>query len=334
MRTRYLIANAEKSAKLDSLKTSFVSCYVEASRYLQSKLPHESVFLRDLQCIQPSRKWSTSSVAAAGRVALSMANVLKNTNFLTTESPENYADQIKMEYRLYQSEHLEISEDIVDDIELYWDAVGAIKCETGLFKFKKLSVLVKACLCISHGNASPERGFSHNKNILDDRFSLQEKTIEALRLVKDAILLYGGVTKFPVSRELLNSARSARASYQQYLDDQKTAIKTNQAQILNQKINHEPENKEQRLRFLDSQIEDEEKKRKAAMDLIAIGNASIEESLSSTRINRQGIQKANMILTSAIENSKSAENRLVKLYDEKRKLYDETKSRNKSAKKK
>lgn len=142
-----------------------------------------------------------------------MWNVLKNTNFLTVESPEGYADEVKMEFRLYQSEYLQISDDIIDDIELYWDAVSTIKCKAGEFKFKKLAVLVKACLCISHGNASPERGFSHNKFILDDRFSLQEKTIEAIRMVKDVILLYGGVTKFPLTRELLNCARSARAVY-------------------------------------------------------------------------------------------------------------------------
>ena len=48
---------------------------------------------------------------------------------------------------------------------------------------------MKCVLSISHGNSAPENGFSINKHILDIYgHSLKEDTIEALRVVKDAIL--------------------------------------------------------------------------------------------------------------------------------------------------
>lgn len=87
--------------------------------------------------------------------------------------------------------------------------------------------------------------------------SLSMKSIEIIF----TILLYGGITTFPLSRELLNSARGARdAAYQQYLDDQKEAIKMTQTQKLEQNENDEQGNKEQRLQFLDSQIVEERRK--------------------------------------------------------------------------
>lgn len=57
--------------------------------------------------------------------------------------------------------------------------------------YSELSELMKHCLCVSHGNAVPERGFSINKNMLEDRTLLKEGAIEALRLAKECLLLHG-----------------------------------------------------------------------------------------------------------------------------------------------
>lgn len=73
-------------------------------------------------------------------------------------------------------------------------------------------------------------------------------------LVIDSILLYGGVTNFPLTIELFKCPWSAsRARYQQYLNDQKEITNTNEEQQLKSKPNEEQNNNDQRLPFLDTQ---------------------------------------------------------------------------------
>lgn len=88
---------------------------------------------------------------------------MKNTSFLTNRSSEEYSDQIRLEYRLYQSENIDFHDDVLDDIETYWNTVENVKDANGTFKFKALATLVKTSLRMSSGNAIPERGFSINK---------------------------------------------------------------------------------------------------------------------------------------------------------------------------
>ena len=95
-------------------------------------------------------------------------------------------------------------------IDHYWRKVGGILKDDGTFKYAQLFLLVKLLLSISHGNSVPERGFSTNKYLLQVHgFSTSEKTIEALRFVKDEIYRVGGVMKFPTDRELLSYVKGA-----------------------------------------------------------------------------------------------------------------------------
>ena len=50
----------------------------------------------------------------------------KDAAFLTTKSPEEFSDKIRMEYRLYESESLEFGESLSEDIEAYWNTVGTV----------------------------------------------------------------------------------------------------------------------------------------------------------------------------------------------------------------
>lgn len=70
----------------------------------------------------------------------------------------------------------------------------------GVGCYSELSQLMKHCICISHGNAVPEQGFSIIKVMLEDRESLKEGTIEAIRLAKESLLLHGNkVNPFEMS---------------------------------------------------------------------------------------------------------------------------------------
>jgi len=82
-------------------------------------------------------------------------------------------------------------------------------------------LVVKAVLCVSHGQADVERGFSLNKHIVDEtRVNLKQHTISALRTVKDVINKYQEVEKIPVTRDLIRRFRGAHAAYTEFLSSQ------------------------------------------------------------------------------------------------------------------
>ena len=80
----------------------------------------------------------------------------------------------------------------------------------GNLKYHTLGKVVMASLALSHGNADVERGFSSNKRLITtDRTTLKSNTINACRLVKDAIRINanGVATGVSVTPALLTRAR-------------------------------------------------------------------------------------------------------------------------------
>jgi len=72
-----------------------------------------------------------------------------------------------------------------------------------------------------------EHGFSVNSALLSkDRMSLDETTIQALRLVKETIRLHGGPTAVPVTRSMISAVHNVHSKYLSYLENekQKTAL--------------------------------------------------------------------------------------------------------------
>lgn len=104
----------------------------------------------------------------------------------------------------------ERSKDRIDSF--YYDIIGAKKQYSHLWK------VIKIVLTLSHGQASVERGFSLNKEIVVE--NLKEESLVALRLVCDELKSVD-LHEVPITKELLSYARSARMRYQNYLDDQK-----------------------------------------------------------------------------------------------------------------
>lgn len=106
---------------------------------------------------------------------------------------------IARQFQLYQLETLD-EEHIKMTTYKYWSKIGEL----------------------TNGNAEPERGFSENKYILDDREQLNEETIIALRMIKNNINLYKDIEDFPVhNRRLLDLCYNARQKYFAYLDMKK-----------------------------------------------------------------------------------------------------------------
>lgn len=197
---RYIIAQLEgRNKNVDVVKHEIKSCYVEVVSYLQGHLPHDSTFLRDCRALHPDFKNKSGGQAEFGRLAYQMSNVLKNTEMYVKPASQ-YADEIKRQFLLYQN--VSILYEPTKCIDNYWTTVGAFVDTDGKCCLAELAALAIDCLCVSHGNAIPERGFSINKQLLQDRSQLQEKTIVALRFAKESIELHGGNVSYLISKTI------------------------------------------------------------------------------------------------------------------------------------
>lgn len=83
----------------------------------------------------------------------------------------------------------------------------------------KLWDLLRELLILSHGQATVERGFSVNRQVMVE--NMKEQTFIAQRTIHDHIQSIGGLGQLVVSRELLAAASAGRKRYAAYLEEQK-----------------------------------------------------------------------------------------------------------------
>ena len=93
----------------------------------------------------------------------------------------------------------------------------------GSRKYPSVSMVIKACLSLSHGNADVERGFSKSGCILTDvNTAVSVKMLNARLSVCDGMLAYDRKPHLvPVIRQLLTLAHQTHASYKTYLERKK-----------------------------------------------------------------------------------------------------------------
>lgn len=83
-------------------------------------------------------------------------------------------------------------------------------------------------MTLSHANVTAEHGFSVNTALLS-----KVPTIQALRVVKEAIWLYGSNNAVPVTRQMTDSMKKMFSQYLNYLDTERKEV---DAQALQQKV--------------------------------------------------------------------------------------------------
>ena len=94
-------------------------------------------------------------------------------------------------------------------------------------------VVVKAAVSVSHGQADVERGFSLSNQIVDDtRIALKERTIIALRTVKDVVNRFDNVDRIPVTSQLIRQFRGAHATYKADLESVAKSSQDKEAEAL------------------------------------------------------------------------------------------------------
>lgn len=186
---------------------------------------------------------------------------------------------------------------------------------------------MKCILCLSHGNADPERGFSINKHLLQTHGgSTQEETIEAIRLVKDYIIQQNGTNNVIITKEMIRSSDNARSKYEEHLAaEREIREKTEREKLIaaaeieansaKAKAAQEQENVQQDIVILSTGIEVAEKS-------VIEGNQALSECLKSKSLDRKTIQaiqskiemgiKRKIELTKEIESLQSKKKKLDK----------------------
>ena len=89
----------------------------------------------------------------------------------------------------------------------------------GPLHFSKLWPVVKKLLVLSHGQATVERGFSINTQLVVE--NLKADSIVSQRTVYDAVSTAGGICDVPVTKSMLSYVQGARQRYFAHLEEQK-----------------------------------------------------------------------------------------------------------------
>ena len=181
--------------------------------YLQDKLPLNNQLLKQLQCLNPSRKKEEFTASAIA----SLSSVLQ---------PNVNQTEVVDEWKLFQVDTELPEYNAKERIEVFWNALFQLQSPSGDPRYKVLPCVVKSALILTQTNAESERSLSVNARIVaQDRASLSERTIIFLHIVKEAVRFFDPVSMqpehIPVDAKLKQAVRSANASYKERLQREK-----------------------------------------------------------------------------------------------------------------
>lgn len=168
----------------------------------------------------------------------------------------------------------------------YWTFVSKMNSIHNEPKYADVAKMSIAFMCLSHGNATPERGFSENKAVLAHREQLDEDTIVALRITKDFLKHYDDLSELVISRRLLDLCAKARDKYGIFLELQKKEEENTQKKKLeNEKIKRQKEEKSKvadKVNEIDRLMADENLRLAVAENLLKESNQELMDVISSS----------------------------------------------------
>ena len=112
-----------------------------------------------------------------------------------------------------------------DRVDHWWVKVFGLMSELNGERPSELMLLVKLSCTLAHNNAFLERGMGLTKRVVDGRSSLSDTSVKAVKVVKQMILQVGGVTKVPITTEMLMYVRLANQRYTREREEVKEAAK-------------------------------------------------------------------------------------------------------------
>ena len=195
------------------------NAFCKISNHLMEKLPLCSQFLKDMVCLHPLKRASTSS-SPISRIAQHMPHII----------PREKVASLKDEWELLKND-----DDVVEDwfltkdghfkrLDHYWREIFKLKTLSGQPRYPLLTKVVKSCCSLQNGNAAVERSLSDNKNTLTkERTSLGDETLKGLRRGKEFCRRNGGAHQVVVSRNMRDAVRSASSAYRERVREEQKA---------------------------------------------------------------------------------------------------------------
>lgn len=173
--------------------------FVSLSKKLFERSPLKYRLTKALSAFSPTV--ITQSVSTAVKRLNTLLQILHDTNHVSASTADiakrQFSELLQSKEFLSACSHFEFGHRLDS---FYFDFVGSY--------YSELWSVLKIVLILSHGNARVESGFSINKDMLLP--NLKNKTLEAYRLVYDAVKTCGGVRDVCITSEMRNSVRLAR----------------------------------------------------------------------------------------------------------------------------
>ena len=135
-------------------------------------------------------------------------------------------EKVKVGDEWIRYQEIEINDDDIQGrIDHFWHRIFNIPDKCGDF-FEVLPKMVKCALALCHSNADVERSLSTNKKIVTkSNTSLKPETLRGLRAIKCAINEYGGVTKVPITLDMVSAAERSHSIYKQHMREEESKKK-------------------------------------------------------------------------------------------------------------
>ena len=183
---------------------------------IQERSPHKYNFARKLASLDP--RVMVSNPDQAVKMFQEVLQRLIETRWKTSEE----ADTVLAEYRKLVSDTKRYHLDKFSSFKITTDRLDSFLFEVlqNQNESQQLWITVQLILTLSHGQATVERGFSVNKEVLAP--NLQETSLVAMRPVHSSMQVARcKVADFVVNDALLSSCAHARNRYQMYLMERK-----------------------------------------------------------------------------------------------------------------
>ena len=175
----------------------------------------------------------------------------------------------------------------------------------GDLKYKTLGKAVMASLALSHGNADAERGFSANKKVVTaDRSRLCEGTINAVRLLKDAMRCHGGLSStMSVTPALVRRVQGAYSRYKEHLEEEQRNKEMMKKQLLERKQRQLAEEQKKKRRRKEEEKKNELKRLETEKLHKQEGEITVAETEQRKALSASGVllQEAEGKLSDAIK---------------------------------
>ena len=234
--------------------------YQTATKYLLGHLPLGREILKDLAVLHPLLQKAERGVPAMERTARKLLQVIR----------EEEISLLTDEWKIYQAQEIPESWYKAPDsekyvqIDLYWKKVLEMQNTImGSPRFTVLPKLVKAVLCLAHGNAEVERSLSENKTaVRSERTSLSDASINAPRTTKAAVRVIGSgqAHAMQITPSLMQARKSAYAVYSVRMAEERE--KKGKEKRLKEQMQKEAQEKQEAIKTLDQKkrtLEDIEK---------------------------------------------------------------------------